>query len=52
MRKDLGLPRSRRRCHDDRRPLGDFRNRGIVEMEVDRAFVGDAPNAIDEWHGI
>ena len=33
-------------------PLDDFRNRWIVEMEVDRAFVRDAPNAIDEWQGI
>ena len=31
---------------------GNFRNRRIVEMEVDRAFVGNAPHLIDEWQEI
>lgn len=33
-------------------PSGNFRNRRIVEMEVDRAFVGDSPHLIDEWQEI
>ena len=31
---------------------GNFRNRRIVGMEVDRAFVGDTPHLIDEWQEI
>ena len=31
---------------------GNFRNRRLVEMEVDRAFIGEEPHMIDEWQEV
>ena len=33
-------------------PQKNFQNRKIVELELDRAFVGEAPHLIDEWQEI
>lgn len=30
-------------------PAGDHRNRALCSMELERAFIGNAPHLIDEW---